>query len=51
VRCSLYAILSSSNGSNSRRMSTPSASAIFDNVSNEKVFLHALLDSIFLINS
>jgi len=46
-----YAVLSSSKGSNNKRISISSADAILDNVAREKVFLQALLDSIFLINS
>ena len=46
-----YAVLSSSNGSNNNLISISSADAILDNVAKEKVFLQALFDSIFRINS
>ncbi|MFR6021851.1 MAG: hypothetical protein ACLUHC_02835 [Clostridia bacterium] len=46
-----YAVLLSSNGSNSNLISISSADAILDNVAKEKVFLQALFDSIFRINS
>ena len=41
----------SSSGSNNKRTSIFNAFAILSTVSKEKVFLQALLDSIFLINS